>query len=77
MVAAASEEATKNVETVSSAAEELSASISEIARHVQEASQMTSQAVQEVEKTNITINDLGESSNEIGQVVKVITSIAQ
>lgn len=77
VVAAASEEATKNVETVSSAAEELSASISEIANHVQEASRMTSQAVEEADRTNVTINDLGESSNEIGQVVKVITSIAQ
>ena len=77
VVAAASEEATKNVETVASATEELSASISEIANHVQEASKMTSQAVEEAERTNATINDLGESSNEIGQVVKVITSIAQ
>ncbi|GAB4147195.1 MAG: hypothetical protein Tsb009_20300 [Planctomycetaceae bacterium] len=77
VVAAASEEATKNVETVSSAAEQLSASISEIAQHVQQASSMTSQAVDEARKTNITIQDLGESSNEIGQVVKVITSIAQ
>lgn len=77
IVAAASEEATQNVETVSSAAEELSASISEIARHVQDASKMTSQAVEEAENTNVTINSLSDSSNEIGQVVKVITSIAQ
>ena len=77
VVAAASEEATKNVETVSSAAEELSASISEISRHVQEASRMTQQAVQQADQTNVTIKDLGESSNEIGQVIKVITSIAQ
>lgn len=77
VVAAASEEATKNVETVSSAAEELSASIAEIARHVQDASRMTQQAVQEANKTNLTIKDLGESSSQIGQVIKVITSIAQ
>lgn len=77
VVAAASEEATRNVETVSSAAEELSKSISEIARHVQEASRMTSSAVTEADRTNVTIKQLGDSSNEIGQVVKVITSIAQ
>lgn len=77
VVAAASEEATRNVETVSSAAEELSASISEIARHVQEQSHMTSQAVGEADKTNDTIKELGAASTEIGQVVKVITSIAQ
>ncbi|MDX1968431.1 MAG: PAS domain-containing methyl-accepting chemotaxis protein [Planctomycetaceae bacterium] len=77
VVAAASEEATRNVETVSSAAEELSKSIAEISRHVQDASKMTSMAVTEADKTNITIKQLGDSSNEIGQVVKVITSIAQ
>jgi methyl-accepting chemotaxis protein len=77
VVAAASEEASKNVETVSSAAKELSASIGEISKHVQDASAMTHQAVQEAERTNVTIKALGESSDEIGQVVKVITSIAQ
>lgn len=77
VVAAASEEATRNVETVSSASEELSKSISEIARHVQEASKMTATAVHDAERTNSTIRDLGSSSHEIGQVVKVITSIAQ
>tara|TARA_R100001132_G_scaffold27566_1_gene35635 strand:+ start:2668 stop:5202 length:2535 start_codon:yes stop_codon:yes gene_type:complete len=77
VVAAASEEATRNVETVSSAAEELSASISEISRHVQEQSHMTSQAVGEADRTNHTIKQLGDASSEIGQVVKVITSIAQ
>ncbi|MBI1347734.1 PAS domain S-box protein [bacterium] len=77
VVAAASEEATRNVETVSSSAEQLSKSITEIARHVQDASKMTSMAVTEADKTNVTIKQLGDSSNEIGQVVKVITSIAQ
>ena len=77
VVAAASEEATRNVETVSSAAEELSASIAEISRHVQEASKMTAMAVSQANQTNDRIKDLGESSAEIGQVIKVITSIAQ
>jgi methyl-accepting chemotaxis protein len=77
VVASASEEATKNVETVSSAAEELTASISEIARRVMEQSDMTSQAVEEADKTNVTIEELQVSSEEIGQVIKVITSIAQ
>lgn len=77
VVAAASEEATRNVETVSSAAEELSASIASIARHVQDASKMTAQAVTQANQTNATIKQLGEASTEIGQVVKVITSIAQ
>ncbi|MCA8983960.1 MAG: hypothetical protein KDA76_09390 [Planctomycetaceae bacterium] len=77
LVAAASEEATKNVQTVASSAEELSASIAEIARHVQDASRMTAKAVQEADRTNVTIKELGDSSEQIGQVIKVITSIAQ
>jgi len=77
VVAAASEEASRNVETVSSAAEQLSASIGEISRHVQDASKMTSKAVEEANNTNATIEELSEASNEIGQVIKVITSIAQ
>ena len=76
-VAAASEQATRNVETVSSATEELSKSIDEIASHVQEAARMTQQAVEQAERTNVTIQALGESSHQIGQVIKVITSIAQ
>jgi len=76
-VAAASEEATCNVETVSSAAAQLTSSIIEISRRVQDASRMTAQAVADAERTQVTIHDLGESSQEIGQVVKVITSIAQ
>ncbi len=77
IVAGSSEEVTKNVQTVASSAEELSASIAEIAHHVQEASKMTARAVQEADRTNITIRELSESSEEIGQVIKVITSIAQ
>ena len=77
IVAAASEEASKNVQTVASSAEELNASISEIARHVQESSRMTNMAVDEATRTNDTIRELGEASNEIGQVIKVISSIAQ
>jgi hemoglobin-like flavoprotein len=76
-VAAAAEEATKNVETVASAAEELSTSIAEIARHVQDAARISSEAVSEADSANDTIKHLGESSNEIGHVIKVITSIAQ
>ncbi len=75
--AAASEQATTNVQTVAAAAEELSKSIDEIARHVQDASRMTKQAVEGADRANTTIQDLGGASNEIGQGINVITSIAQ
>ena len=77
IVAAAGEEAAKNVETVAAATEELTASITEIARHVQNSARVSGEAVKEAESANSTIHDLGTASAEIGQVIKVITSIAQ
>lgn len=76
-VAAASEEATRNVQTVAASSEELTASIREIAARVQEASQISQTAVKQAAITSETMSKLGQSSQEIGQVVKVITSIAQ
>ncbi|WP_144999661.1 PAS domain-containing methyl-accepting chemotaxis protein [Polystyrenella longa] len=77
VVSEASKQASDNVESVSGAASQLSQSINEIASHVQEASRMTQQAVRDADSTIITMNELGASSVEIGQVIKVITSIAQ
>ena len=76
-VAAASEQATRNVQTVADSAEQLSSSIREIAVRVQESSAIAGQAVQQAAAANATMLKLGTSSQEIGQVVKVITSIAQ
>ncbi|MBC7894364.1 MAG: PAS domain-containing protein, partial [Cytophagaceae bacterium] len=76
-VAAASEQATRNVQTVAASAEQLTASIREIASRVQEASQISQVAVRQAAATSETMSKLGQSSLEIGQVVKVITSIAQ
>jgi methyl-accepting chemotaxis protein len=77
VVAAASEQATRNVQTVASSAEELTASIREIAARAAEASQISQGAVKQASSTSETMAKLGVSSQEIGQVVKVITSIAQ
>ena len=76
-VAAASEQATRNVQTVAASSEELTASIREIAARVQEASQISQVAVKQAAETSDTMAKLGQASREIGQVVKVITSIAQ
>ena len=77
VVASASEKATSNVQQVAAAGEELSASISEIARHVHESARIANDAVQQTNATNASIRELGIASGEIGQVIKVITSIAQ
>ncbi|HWB10978.1 MAG TPA: methyl-accepting chemotaxis protein, partial [Pirellulales bacterium] len=77
VVSAASEEVSKNVQTVATGIEEMSASIKEIAKNATDAAKVASQAVTVAETTNGTISKLGESSAEIGKVIKVITSIAE
>lgn len=77
VVAAASEQVAANIQTVASGAEQMSASISEIARSTTEAAQVGAEAVRDAEETNTAVAKLGDSSAEIGKVIKVITSIAQ
>jgi len=76
VVSAASEQVSKNVQTVAAGAEEMGASIKEIAKNTNEAARVAKEAVEVAEKTNQTIAKLGASSAEIGNVIKVITSIA-
>ncbi|MBE0529667.1 MAG: HAMP domain-containing protein, partial [Rhodospirillales bacterium] len=76
-VAAASEQASANVQTVASAAEELSSSISEISRQVTQASQIAAAAVSEAEQTNVKVQGLAQAANKIGEVVALITDIAE
>ena len=76
-VAGASEEVARGVQTVATNTEEMSASINEIARNANEASAAANSTVRQSETTNTTINKLGLSSQEIGNVIKVISSIAQ
>jgi methyl-accepting chemotaxis protein len=77
VVSAASEQVSKNVQTVATGVEEMSASIKEIAKNAGEAARVANNAVQVAEKTNATVGRLGDSSAEIGQVIKVINSIAE
>jgi len=77
VVSAAAEQVSRNVDTVASATEEMGASIREIAKSANEAARVATSAVKVAEKTNATVCKLGESSVEIGNVIKVITSIAQ
>jgi methyl-accepting chemotaxis protein len=55
----------------------MGASIREIAQNTTSASQVASQAVTMAETTTAAVTQLGESSAEIGNVIKVITSIAE
>jgi methyl-accepting chemotaxis protein len=75
-VAAATELASINVQTVASAAEELSSSIKEIAGQARRSSDALHTAAEEAEKTNATVVGLAERSDRIGDVVKLISDIA-
>ena len=77
VVAAASDQVSGNIQTVATGAEEMTASIKEISKNSSEAAQVAGEAVGVAAATSETIAKLGRSSAEIGEVVKVITSIAQ
>jgi methyl-accepting chemotaxis protein len=55
----------------------MGSSIKDIAKNATEAAKIATSAVKVAESTNVTVGKLGDSSAEIGQVIKVITSIAQ
>jgi len=74
-VAAASEEATRNVQTVAVATEELTSSISEISRRVSESAMTARRAVTEAERTNETVQSLAQAAQKIGEVVQLISDI--
>ncbi len=77
VVSKAAQAVSQNLQTVATGAEEMAASIKEIAKNATEAAKVATSAVRVAETTTATVSKLGESSNEIGQVIKVITSIAQ
>ncbi len=76
-VSAAAEQVSRNVETVSAGTEEMTASIREIATSANDAAHVAQSAVQVAEQANQTVSKLGQSSAEVGNVIKLITSIAE
>ncbi|WP_217616635.1 methyl-accepting chemotaxis protein [Cellulomonas sp. GbtcB1] len=77
VVAAAAEQVSRNVQTVAAGAEQMGASIREIAQNASQAAKVAGQATDAAAVTNDQVARLGTSSQEIGNVVKVITSIAE
>ncbi len=77
VVSKAAQAVSQNLQTVATGAEEMGASIKEIAKNATEAAKVATAAVKVAETTTTTVSKLGDSSTEIGQVIKVITSIAQ
>jgi methyl-accepting chemotaxis protein len=77
VVSKAAQSVSQNLQTVASGAAQMGSSIKEIARNATEAARVATSAVQVADQTTATVSKLGDSSIEIGEVIKVITSIAQ
>jgi methyl-accepting chemotaxis protein len=77
VVSEAAQRVSQNLQTVSTGAEEMATTIQSIATHAHEAASIAGNAVQTAQAATITIGKLGNSSAEIGEVLKVITMIAQ
>jgi methyl-accepting chemotaxis protein len=74
--AEASNQTAVNVETVATAAEQLSASFAEIGRQVTHSLEIAGRAVGEAEATGETVRSLDQAAEKIGDVVKLIETIA-
>jgi methyl-accepting chemotaxis protein len=77
VVAAAAEQVTRNLQTVAAATEEMTASIGEISKNATAAAAIAARAVERTLVANLAMDHLGKAGVEIGEVVKVINSVAQ
>jgi methyl-accepting chemotaxis protein len=76
-VSSATEAISSGIHSLAAGAEEISSSIGEIARNTAEAARVGIEARELAETTNTLVAQLGNSSTEIGNIIKVITSIAE
>ena len=77
LVTTLTENVTASVGSVSAATEEMRVSIQEIARNASQAAEVAAGAVKIASSTSTTVERLGLSSLEIGEVIKTITQIAE
>lgn len=75
-IASASEEMSAAVNTVASAMEEMSASLNEVSQQAGQAARIAGKADETAEVTRITMDALGNSAREIGNIVELIQGIA-
>ena len=76
-VASSSERASQNVETVAAASEELGASIQESTRQVKQQRELAGEAAEDAKASAAEVRRLAESAQKIGEVVGLITDIAE
>jgi methyl-accepting chemotaxis protein len=77
IVSSAAEEIRANMESVSSGANEMESSILEIGREAAEAKRVADEGVHAAKSTDEWVARMGERSQEIGEVIRTISSIAE
>lgn len=77
IVAESAQQTAASVQTVAAATEEMSAAVSEIARQVEISTNIVGRAVVEAQATNVTVSELAQSAQRIGEVVEMINQIAE
>jgi methyl-accepting chemotaxis protein len=76
-VSRVTQQVSQNLQSLSAGAGEMTSTIQSIAANAHEAAKVASTAVNAAQAADATVTKLGQSSAEIGLVIKVITSIAQ
>ena len=76
-VSSSADDVSSSVDTLAQGSDQMAAAIREIAHNAAEAAQVASQAVGAAEATTRSVGRLGDSSQEIASVVKLITTIAE
>ena len=77
VVSSSSHQVNQSVQTVATGTEEMTASIREISKSTSESVRVADNAVRKADQTNSNVAKLGQSSEEIGKIIKLITSIAE
>ena len=76
-IASASNQMTQNLQVVTSAAEEMSISIAEVANRASEAAKVSKEAAGIARETDSTVKELGAGAANIGNVIEIISKIAE
>jgi methyl-accepting chemotaxis protein len=77
LVSTAANEVSDNIRSVAEAAEQMRVTAKDIAKNVDQAARVAKEAVHTAQGANANVAKLGESGLRIGEVIKVITSIAK
>ena len=67
----------RNIQVIASGSTQMESAISQISSNAHDAAQVAGGAVAAMESTTVTMSKLGDSSREIGDVIRLITSIAE